>query len=196
MTMSTPESSPARKSVLSIAGSLRRNSYNRHLLRAAAQVPLDGMQFALYERLEQVPPFDEDHEQRTADGVRHLRDAVRGADGLLIATPEYNQSIPGVLKNVIDWLSRDESLLRAKPVAVIGATMGSWGTRLAQAALRQTLTATGARVMPEPMLFVAHANECFDANGRLHDAAVASRLHEVVKDFRHWILVNDFHALA
>jgi chromate reductase, NAD(P)H dehydrogenase (quinone) len=181
------------KRVLSLAGSLRRDSFNRWLLRAAAQLPLDGIEFAIFEGLDRVPLFNEDCAEPSSEGVRRLRDGIRGVDGLLLATPEYNQSIPGVLKNAIDWLSRDESLLRAKPVAIIGATIGSWGTRLAQAALRQTLAATGARVMPEPGLFVAHANECFDATGRLLDAGFAARLSGVVRDFRTWILVNELH---
>src|SRR5207244_6427882 len=93
-----------------------------------------------------------------------------------------------VLKNAIDWLSRTEPVLETKPVAVIGATVGNWGTRLAQAAVRQTLTAAGAFVMPQPMLFVARANERIDPSGRLHDAEVASGLRKVAQAFRQCVV--------
>ena len=114
--------------------------------------------------------FDEDIEQEaSAEGpVADLRRMVKTADGLLFSTPEYNQSIPGVLKNIVDWLSRDDSLVD-KPVAVIGATAGRWGTRLAQSTLRHVLYATESRVMPAPTLFLAEADRAFDPHGRLID---------------------------
>jgi len=180
------------KSVLGIAGSLRRASYNRRLLNEAAHLGREELRLRVYEELDQVPLFNEEHEHPIPHGVLHLREAVRAADGLLIATPEYNQSMPGILKNAIDWISREEALLKGKPVAIIGATIGSWGTRLAQAAVRQTLAATGARVMPQPMLFIARAGERFDSDGRLHDVATVSGLTEVVRAFRLWIDMQAF----
>jgi chromate reductase len=178
--------------VLCFAGSLRRNSWNRHLLKAAIDAAPDGIELVLYDELAAVPMFNEDTEQPVAPSVAHLRRAVAMADGLLISTPEYNHSIPGVLKNAIDWLSRgSDSELIDKPVAVIGASGGSWGTRLAQAALRQVLTATEARVMPAPMLFVAHASERFDLNGLLREPALAKTLLGVVVSLKEWIVLHE-----
>jgi chromate reductase, NAD(P)H dehydrogenase (quinone) len=179
----------SRMRVLAIPGSLRRESCNRRLLAQAAVLAAPRMQIDLYEDLRDVPMFDEDLEASTDGGpgpVRHLRAAVAAADGLLIATPEYNHSLPGVLKNAIDWLSRATPLevLAGKPVAVIGASSGRWGTRLAQAALRQVLAATEAVVMPAPMLFLRDAAQAFDAEGRLGDD---SALLEVLAAFDGWM---------
>jgi chromate reductase len=138
--------------------------------------------------------FNEDDEHDLADGVKPLRHAVAKADGLLIATPEYNHSFPGVLKNAIDWLSRGtDSVLAGKPMAVIGASTGSWGTRLAQAALRQVLTATEARVMPGPMLFVARASDRLGVDGQLHDPELTESLSALVAHLGDWITLHNFH---
>jgi chromate reductase len=113
------------------------------LLQAAVNLAPRGLNLRLCAELDSVPLFNEDLENPPPATVQHLRREVAEADGLLIATPEYNHSFPGVLKNVIDWLSRNShSVLVGKPIAVIGASAGNWGTRLAQAALRQVLTAT------------------------------------------------------
>lgn len=114
---------------------------------------------------------------------------MQAADGLLIATPEYNQSLPGVLKNVIDWLSRSDSAqgLAGKPVAVIGATTGPWGTRLAQAQLRQILIACQSLLLPGPALFVHAARGAFDEAGRLIDSEIRDRLGGVVDGLVEWI---------
>jgi chromate reductase len=178
--------------VLGIAGSLRQGSYNRRLLDAAAAYAPAGLRVVIYGELASIPPFDEDLERATAggpDSVRRLREQVASAHGLLISTPEYNWSIPGVLKNAIDWLSRPapDEVLMAKPVAVIGATSGSWGTRLAQAALRQVLTATEAEVLPRPAMFVRHAERLFDPVGRLVDQPTREQLEAVLAAFSHWI---------
>ena len=175
--------------ILCLAGSLRRDSWNRRLLQAAVAAT-SGAEMLLYEELASVPMFNEDAEDNCASGVHQLRVAVGMADGLLIATPEYNQSFPGVLKNAIDWLSRGSSMLIGEPVAVIGATTGSWGTRLAQTALRQVLTATGALVMPRPMMFVASVNACFDARGRLVDPVVDASLRRVLSALQDWIALH------
>jgi chromate reductase len=178
--------------VLAIAGSLRRDSYNRSLLRAATELSPPGMRILLDEELASIPPFDEDLERTTAGGpepVRELRQKTSAADGLLIATPEYNHSFPGVLKNAIDWLSRPapEEVLAGKPVAVIGASGGPWGTRLAQGALRQVLYATGSVVLPSPALFVKDAGRLFDGAGKLVDQATRERLEAVLLAFADWI---------
>jgi chromate reductase, NAD(P)H dehydrogenase (quinone) len=174
--------------VLGIVGSLRRNSYNRLLLRAAAERAPKGMSLDIDEHLSALPLFNEDLEgEHEPEAVALLRDEVRTADGLLIATPEYNQSIPGVLKNAIDWLSRQEDVLSGKPVAIIGASSGRWGTRLAQAALRQTLYATEAFVLPKPALYVAEAARLFDLEGRLIDGATSETLDQILTAFQKWI---------
>lgn len=178
--------------ILAIPGSLRRSSYNRALLRAAAALAPPGMTVTVYEGLASLPPFDEDLEQETRGGpepVRRLREQVARSAGLLVATPEYNWSIPGVLKNAIDWLSRPgpQEVLVGKPVAVIGASAGRWGTRLAQAALRQVFAATESLVLPSPALFVRDARDVFDSSGELADAAIREQLAGLLATFSEWI---------
>lgn len=193
MTTTRIHASPV-KSILCLAGSLRRNSWNRRLLQAAADCAPDGIELTLFDELADVPMFNEDDEHDLAAGVKQLRHAVAKADGLLIATPEYNHSFPGVLKNAIDWLSRGtDSVLADKPMAVIGASTGSWGTRLAQAALRQVLTATEARVMPGPMLFVARASDRLGVDGQRHDPELTESLSALVAHLGDWITLHNFH---
>jgi chromate reductase len=183
--------------VLAIAGSLRRGSFNRLLLEAAARCAPPGMTVRVYEPLGAIPLFNEDLERAPGGPpapVSDLRRAVRESDGLLIATPEYNQSIPGVLKNLIDWLSRPspDRLLARKPAAVIGVTSGRWGTRLAQSTLRHVLLATEAYVLPAPSLFAGDADRLFDADGRLVDVPTEKALRNVLAAFAAWIpLVAD-----
>ncbi len=179
--------------VLCLAGSLRRDSWNRRLLQAAvAQAPAT-LQLDVYDALSAVPLFDEDLEQREPAGpagVRALREAIVAADGLIIATPEYNHAMPGVLKNALDWLSREGpagDVLSEKPVGVLGASSGPWGTRLAQASLRQVLHTCGTVVMPTPTLFVAHAAGRFDANGTLADLTVIQSLQGFMLAFERWM---------
>jgi chromate reductase len=182
-------SAPPPHTVLAIPGSLRRGSCNRMLLEAAAAHAPPGMALRLYDGLAAVSLFSEDVEaEATPAGVRHLREHVAQADAVLIATPEYNQSIPGVLKNAIDWLSRGpEKVLIGKPVAIAGATKGRWGTRLAQSHLRHVLYATEAVVMAQPSLFLAEAGRLFDSAGHLTDEATARSLREFLLAFSHWI---------
>jgi len=173
------------KNVLAIAGSLRQLSYNRLLLRAAVESAPPGMGLLLYDGLGSVPLFDADLEASTGGGpapVRDLRQKVASAQALLIATPEYNHSLPGVLKNAIDWLSRQtpEGVLIGKPVAVIGASGGPSGTRLAQAALRQVLYATESLILPSPSLFARDASRLFDESGRLVDRPTRDRLQSIL----------------
>jgi chromate reductase, NAD(P)H dehydrogenase (quinone) len=157
--------------VLGVPGSLRTGSYNRRLLRAAAGELPPGVELQIWDGLGLVPPYDAD-----ADGaavpvaVEELRGAFAGADALLIATPEYNRSLPGQLKNALDWASRPfpESALRDKPVAVIGASTGLFGAVWAQAELRKVLAASGARVV-DADLPVGRAHEAFEADGSLRD---------------------------
>lgn len=188
--MTTLHSRPLR--ILALPGSLRRNGHNQRLLENAARIAPTGLAIEVYADLAAVPLFDEDLEAASGGGpagVRRLRDAVATADAVLIATPEYNQSLPGVLKNALDWLSRPApaEVLVGKPVAITGASAGRWGTRLAQASLRQVLVACEAAVMPTPMLFVRDAAQAFDANGRLIDAAALASLRRLLDAFGGWI---------
>lgn len=175
--------------ILGIAGSLRRGSYNRALLRAAEDLVPENVVLEVYEGLAGIPPYDEDLRMSgNPDVVRDLNDRVRAADALLIISPEYNYGIPGVLKNAIDWVSRPDgdvpTPLRRKPVAIAGAAPGNFGTVRMQNALRQTLLYTETPVMQRPELYVFHAAERFDENLRLIDettkAMVRSLLAELV----------------
>lgn len=187
--MTTFHPAPVRR-VLCLAGSLRRASWNRRLLHAATTQAPATLHLDVCTTLASVPLFDEDLEQPAPAGVRDLREAVAAADGLLIATPEYNQAMPGVLKNALDWLSRESpvgEVLAGKPVAVLGASTGPWGTRLAQASLRQLLHTCGALVMPAPSLYVARAAERFDADGWLVDPAALQSLQSLLLAFEQWM---------
>jgi len=175
--------------VLAIPGSTRRASYNRLLLQSAEELAPAGMSLQLYEELGDLPVFNEDLETDPPGVVRELRARVRGAQGLLFATPEYNQSIPGGLKNAIDWLSRPapEHVLSGKPAAILGMTTGRWGTRYAQKELRHVLMATEARVLPAPQLFLAQARQAFEPSGRLKDGDTLEALRGLLGAFEKWI---------
>ena len=152
--------------VLGLSGSLRRGSLNSALLRAAAERLPGGAELVEFERLGEVPPYDEDVElEGTPAVVEQLRAAVRSADAVLIATPEYNHSIPGQLKNALDWISRPagQSALNGTPAAVIGASTGMFGAVWAQAELRKVLGAMGGRVI-EAELPIGHAKEQLAGN--------------------------------
>jgi chromate reductase len=158
--------------VLGISGSLRRDSHNTKLLRAAAALLPPGAELELWEGLKAVPPYDADDdtgEQRPWI-LRSLAGAIDEADVVLFATPEYNHSIPGQLKNALDWLSRPlaSSPLRNKPVAVVGASSGLFGAVWAQAELRKVLGAIGARVIDRE-LPIGLADDAFTDDGRLAD---------------------------
>jgi chromate reductase len=169
--------------ILAISGSLRESSYNTALVRAARDLAPDGVEVELYDGLAELPPYNQDVQDLAPPApVEDLREQVARADALLIATPEYNGSIPGVLKNAIDWASRPfpENCLRAKPVAIVGASTGAYGALWAQADLRKVLGIAGARVL-EGELAVPRAPERFDADGRLTDAMVRQRLADVLE---------------
>jgi chromate reductase len=172
--------------VLGINGSLRRDSHNRRLLLEAAQGLPDGADFELFGGLKAVPPYDEDDDVVPAHpDVQALRDAIAGADAVLIATPEYNASVPGQLKNAVDWASRPRgsAALANKPVAVIGASTGSFGGIWAQAELRKILGTAGARVV-QAELAVSRANE--RPTGRLvdDDGRLASLVEALLAEAR------------
>jgi chromate reductase, NAD(P)H dehydrogenase (quinone) len=156
--------------VLGISGSLRRESHNRRLLLEAAELLPPGTELELYEELKSVPPYDEDDDEDADAAVQRLRDAIARADAILIATPEYNSSVPGQLKNAIDWASRPRSVpaLLGKPVAVIGTSTGSFGGVWAQAELRKVLRTAGARVV-DGEVSVPRAHVRLAEDGRLLD---------------------------
>jgi chromate reductase, NAD(P)H dehydrogenase (quinone) len=169
--------------VLGISGSLRRDSYNTKLLRTAGElVEAQGAQFLLFKGLKAVPPYDADDDHDPAPpGAAEFREAISGADAILVATPEYNSSVPGQLKNGLDWASRPfpSNVLRNKPVAVVGASTGMFGAVWAQAELRKSLASTGARVVG-PDLPVSQAQTRFDDEGRLQDEELLQQLEEIV----------------
>jgi chromate reductase len=169
--------------ILGIVGSLREDSYNAKLLRAAGElVDAAGVEFVAYERLKAVPPYDQDDDVEPApEAVSRLRDTVSSADAILFATPEYNSSVPGQLKNALDWVSRPIATnpLRNVPVAVIGASTGMFGAVWAQAELRKVAAAIGARVL-EVDLPVGHAHTRFDDDGNLTDETIREQLAAVV----------------
>jgi chromate reductase len=169
--------------VLGISGSLRRGSHNTRLLRAAGELLPPWVEFVVFEGLKDVPPYDEDDDRDPVpEGARRLREAIAEADAVLIATPEYNASLPGQLKNALDWASRPfpENVLRNKPVLVIGASTSMFGAVWAQAEARKVLGAIGARVV-DVELPVAGADEAFDGD-RLADEELHGRLAEIVDE--------------
>jgi chromate reductase len=169
--------------ILGISGSLRRGSHNRRLLRAAGAVLPPGADLVEWDGLAGLPAFDEDQEPAPPEPVRAFRNRVAGADALLIATPEYNASIPGALKNALDWASRPfpENVLRYKPCAVIGASTGLFGAVWAQAEVRKVLRASGAHVL-ESELPISTADGAFSADGSLADLELRARLYDLLSD--------------
>lgn len=186
----TEPSPPARHlEVVGIAGSLRRGSYNRALLRTAVELAPPGLTIVPHE-IAAIPLFNADVEAAgVPPAVEILRDALRRADAFLVATPEYNHGVPGVLKNTIDWLSRPphESVLDGKTVAIMGATTGLVGTARAQDQLRQAFIFTNTCAMMQPEVLVARAAEKFDTDGRLTDEATRRHLARFLERFARWI---------
>ena len=174
--------------LIGIAGSLRKASFNAALLRAAAGLAPAGTEVELAS-IAGIPLYDGDLESERGipDAVTTLKDQLAGADGLLLVTPEYNNSMPGVLKNAIDWLSRPSTdiarVFGDKAVALIGATPGMGGTRLAQAAWLPVLRMLGTRVWSGKQLYVAGAAQVFDAEGKLVDKKVEKLLAEYMAGF-------------
>jgi chromate reductase, NAD(P)H dehydrogenase (quinone) len=168
--------------ILGISGSLRRESHNRRLLLEAAELLPAGVELELFEGLKAVPPYDEDDDvEDVHEAVVRLREALAGADAILFATPEYNGSVPGQLKNAVDWASRPvgAGALFGKPVAVIGASTGGFGAVWAQAELQKVLARAGARVV-EGQVAVPHAHQRLDEDGRLLDEVLRGEVEELV----------------
>jgi chromate reductase, NAD(P)H dehydrogenase (quinone) len=163
--------------VLAVSGSLRESSYNTSLLRAAVEAAPEGVELELWEGLAELPLYDEDLEDDVPESVRHLRDSWDASDAILLGTPEYNGSVPGGLKNAVDWASRPKlaGVLRNKPVAVVGTSTGQFGALWAQQDLKRILGIAGARVVGTEIP-VSRAHEKFDNEGRLLDGEVFEQL--------------------
>ncbi len=175
--------------VLGFAGSLRRGSYNRGALRAAQALAPEGMTVELFD-LAPIPLYNDD---LRAEGypapVQHFRERIAAADALLIATPEYNYSVPGVLKNALDWASRPpDQPLNGKPLAILGATTGMWGTVRAQLHLRQICVYTNLLPLNKPEVLIAKAQEKFDEEGTLTDEQTKQFIHQQLAALYQWTL--------
>ncbi len=174
--------------VLGFAGSLRQGSYNRALLRAAVDLAPEGMVIHTFD-LAPIPLYNADVE---AEGdpapVAEFKRAIREAGALLIATPEYNYGVPGVLKNAIDWASRppDDSPLAGKPAAILGASPGQTGTARSQLQLRQAFVFTGTHAVPNPEVLVARARDKFDADGKLTDEKTREFVVKLLEALVEW----------
>ena len=175
--------------IVAVAGSLRAKSYNRALIRAAQELAPEGMTIEPLE-IGELPFYNADVEAKgDPPAVTRFKTALGNADGILIATPEYNDGVPAVLSNAIDWASRlsGRSPIAGKPVAIMGASPSQVGTARAQAHLRQILGHVHARVLPPPELLVARAHERFDDRQRLTDDATRKVLEDLLKRFSRWI---------
>lgn len=188
MTASRPE---ATIKALGIAGSLRKGSYNRALLRAARDLAPDELEIGVFdnETLKRIPPYNEDvRAQGDPEPVTALKDAIREANALVIATPEYNHSIAGTLKNALDWASRppDETPLDGEPVAIMGASQGSFGTVRAQMHLRQVCACNNMLPLNEPLVLVARAQRKFDEEGNLQNETTRRFVREQMEALVEW----------
>lgn len=175
--------------VCGIAGSLRRGSYNHALLRVAGALAPAGMELRIFDRMAEIPLFNEDVEaEGDPEPVQALKQAIAEADALLFATPEYNHGVPGVLKNAIDWASRPTgaSALAGKPAAIFGASPGIVGTARAQSQLRQALVFTDTPTLPQPEVLVYHAHVKFDAEGRLTDEKTRRFVRILLQQLADW----------
>jgi len=169
--------------ILGFAGSLRKNSYNKALLRAADELVPRNAKLGIFD-LEGIPPFNQDLEAQPPQRVKEFKAGIRAADAILIATPEYNYSIPGVLKNAIDWASRPpaDNAWEGKPVAIMGASTGRFGTARAQYHLRQCFVGLDMHAVNYPEVMIAHAAQCFDDAGRLKDEKARELIAELLQN--------------
>lgn len=173
--------------ILGIAGSLRRESYNRAALRAATQLVPDGAALEIFE-LDGIPVFNQDDDQNPPAKVVELKQRIREADAILIVTPEYNYSIPGVLKNAIDWASRPygDSAWNGKPAAIMGASIGAIGTARAQYHLRQIMVFLNMFPINQPEVMIGAAAERFDAQGNLTDEKTKDFIRQLLRNLVDW----------
>ena len=173
--------------ILGFAGSLRKQSYNKAILAAAVETVPDDASLEVFD-LEGIPPFNQDLELQPPDKVKDFKARIRAADAILIATPEYNYSIPGVLKNAIDWASRPygDNAFDGKPVAVMGASVGTLGTARAQYDLRRSFVFLNMFPLNQPEVMVSSAQDKVDSQGRMTDENTRKRIKELVKSLVAW----------
>ena len=173
--------------ILGIAGSLRLESYNRATLRAATQLVPEGATIDIFE-LDGIPGFNQDEEQNPPEKVVELKRRIREADAVLFVTPEYNYSVPGVLKNAIDWASRPygESVWNGKPAAIMGASIGAIGTARAQYHLRQMFVFLNMFPVNQPEVMIGNAQDRFDSQGNLTDDATKDFIRQLLQNLVEW----------
>ncbi|MCC6427630.1 MAG: NAD(P)H-dependent oxidoreductase [Phycisphaerales bacterium] len=178
---------PTPLTILAIPGSLRKDSFNRHTLRAAAELAPAGMTIDTFD-LEGIPLYNQDHETNLPSRVAELKSKIRAADAILFSTPEYNFSIPGVLKNAIDWASRPhgDSAWKGKPVGVIGATVGNLGTARAQYHLRQVFVTLNMFPLNQPEVMIPGATSKFDKDGTLTDQPTREHIRKFLEALADW----------
>ena len=173
--------------ILAFAGSLRKGSYNKALVRAAVEVAPENVTMEVFD-LEGIPPFNQDNENNLPPKVREFKEKIRNADALLIATPEYNYSIPGVLKNAIDWASRPykDNSLAGKPVALMSASVGKLGGARAQYHLRQSFVFLNMYPVNQPEVMLSNAADNVDANGRLTNEQTKILIKQLIEALVAW----------
>lgn len=173
--------------ILGIAGSLRQGSFNRAALRAAQQLAPADVSLEIFE-LHEIPAYNQDEETHPPARVVALKERIRTADAILLVTPEYNYSVPGVLKNAIDWASRPygESAWNGKPVAVMGASIGALGTVRAQSHLRQMFVYLNMHAVNQPEVLIGNAAQRFDEQGNLTDATSADLIRQLLQNLADW----------
>lgn len=176
-----------RISIMGFAGSLRKASYNRALLSAALELAPEDAALEIFD-LEGITSFNQDMENVPLERVKEFKSKVRSADAILIATPEYNYSVPGVLKNALDWASRPpkDNAFDGKPVALMGASTGMLGTARAQYHLRQTFVILNAHPLNRPEVMVPFAQEKIDGNGRVTDQKTRDKIRELLESLVAW----------
>ncbi len=173
--------------IFGFAGSLRKGSFNKSLLKAATELVPTGTTLETLD-LDGIPPFNQDMESQPPEKVKEFKDKIRAADAILIATPEYNYSIPGVLKNSIDWASRPygDNVFADKPVALMGASIGMLGTARAQYHLRQSLVFLNMHPINQPEVMVPFVEQKVDQNGRLTDEKTRAKIKEMLESLINW----------
>ncbi|HSK64256.1 MAG TPA: NAD(P)H-dependent oxidoreductase [Pyrinomonadaceae bacterium] len=173
--------------ILGIAGSLRRDSYNRATLRAATELVPEGATIDIFE-IDGLPGFNQDEEQQPPAKVTELKRRIREADAILFVTPEYNYSVPGVLKNAIDWASRPygDSAWNGKPAALMGASIGAIGTARAQYHLRQMMVFLNMFPVNQPEVMIGNASERFDSQGNLTDETTKKLIRQLLRNLMDW----------
>lgn len=176
-----------KRKVIGFAGSLRKESYNKMALNAAVKLAPDNMEIEVFD-LEGIPLFNQDLEQSPPSRVKEFKAKIREADAILIVTPEYNYSIPGILKNAIDWASRPhgDNAFYGKPVAVMGASTGMFGTARAQYHLRQCLVSLNMHAVNSPEVMITQAQDKFDEKGCLKDERTKEKIKGLLQALMDW----------